>query len=160
MRILRWVGCLVGLTVVFPHQALADLDAVRACRGVVAAADRLACFDAAAAALDPPQSIPPVAPSPPAKALPESPPDPRFGLRPQRPVAEATHIEGVIRSARMTAEGWLITLADGSVWRQADARAAAVDPREGQTVKIERAALGAFRLMLTPNLGLKVQRVR
>lgn len=68
-------------------------------------------------------------------------------------------IESTIRSVGRNAEGgYVITLADGSVWSQTDDWPG-LDPRPGKKVIVKRAALGSFRLMIPGQNGIKVKRI-
>ena len=72
---------------------------------------------------------------------------------------EVSQIEGTIRSAGHNAGGgWIITLADGSVWSQTDDWPG-LDPRPGKKVIVKRGALGSYRLMIPGQNGIKVKRV-
>jgi hypothetical protein len=69
-------------------------------------------------------------------------------------------IKRTVQSARLTSDGWMVTLEDGSSWRQVGTTSSAVDPRAGMEVTIRRAALGSYRLVLSPHAAFKVERVR
>lgn len=72
---------------------------------------------------------------------------------------DVSEIESTVRSTSRNADGgWIITLADGSVWSQTDDWPG-LDPRPGRTVIVKRAALGAFRLMIPGQNGIKVKRI-
>lgn len=73
---------------------------------------------------------------------------------------EAAEISGVIREVRSTANGWVVTLEDNTIWQQTDAKPVAIDPRVGIEVTIKRAALGSYRLVLSPHASFKVKRLR
>jgi hypothetical protein len=69
-------------------------------------------------------------------------------------------LTGVIRTARSSVDGWLIVLQDNSTWQQVGAATVVIEPRAGLEVKIKRAALGSYRLVLSPHAAFKVRRVR
>jgi hypothetical protein len=72
---------------------------------------------------------------------------------------DVSEIESTIRSTSRNGEGgWVITLADGSVWSQTDDWPG-LDPRPGRKVIVKRAALGSFRLMIPGQNGIKVKRI-
>lgn len=72
---------------------------------------------------------------------------------------EIKEIESTIRSTGRNADGgWIITLADGSVWSQTDDWPG-LDPRAGKKVIVRRGMLGSFRLLIPGQNGIKVKRV-
>lgn len=56
--------------------------------------------------------------------------------------------------------GWVLTLKDGAVWTQTDNVTLAVEPRAGQSVVINRAALGSYMMRVNKQPGIRVRRVR
>ena len=70
-------------------------------------------------------------------------------------------IEGIIQSARTIRTGkWLIRLEDGGVWQQTEPpRSTMRRPKAGDTITIERAALGSFLAKVNDGRGFKVKRV-
>ena len=123
----------------------ADARSVLQCRQVEAESARLICYDAVAASLANSRGRKEAA---------------EFGLQAPVPSPQENSLTGVIRSVAATRDGWVITLEDGSTWRQEDASGSRLDPVVGRTVVIRRAAMGSFRLMLNDNVGFKVRRVR
>jgi hypothetical protein len=72
---------------------------------------------------------------------------------------EISQIESTVtRTARNVDGGWVIYLADGSVWSQTDDWPG-LDPRPGKKVVVKRAALGSFRLSIPGQNGIKVKRI-
>jgi hypothetical protein len=156
-----------ALLVVIAHQdaSAAQAPAARSpevlefmrCRDVSDPAVRLACFDRAAAALDRAVGEGELIVVPKARKSHFGVPDNGTDLLGGK---EPVEIRGVIRSARGTADGWLVTLEDGSTWQQIEAVASVIDPRTGLAVTIKRGALGSYRLVLSPHAAFKVRRVR
>lgn len=70
-------------------------------------------------------------------------------------------IDGIIQSARTIRSGkWLIKLEDGGVWQQTEPpRSTMRRPKPGDTITIERAALGSFLAKVNDGRGFKVKRV-
>ena len=70
-------------------------------------------------------------------------------------------IEGVIASARTIRTGkWLLRLEDGAVWQQTEPpRSTMRRPKAGDSITIERAALGSFLAKVNDGRGFKVKRV-
>jgi hypothetical protein len=70
-------------------------------------------------------------------------------------------IEGTIQTARTIRGGkWLIKLEDGAVWQQTDQpRSTMRRPKPGDTIIVERAALGSFLAKVNDGRGFKVKRV-
>jgi hypothetical protein len=150
-----------------PPVATGTPDQVRqlmACRSIADSAARLACFDQQSAAVD--QAIA-------AKNIvivdKEKARDakrslfgfsvPNFGGLFGGDEDDVSEIEGTIRSTGHNADGgWIITLADGSVWSQTDDWPG-LNPRPGKSVIIKRAALGSYRLMIPGQNGIKVKRI-
>lgn len=60
---------------------------------------------------------------------------------------EVDKLADTLKSARQRADKrWVFTLSDGAVWRQIDTSEFVSDPKEGDSVEIKRAALGAYTL--------------
>ncbi len=70
-------------------------------------------------------------------------------------------IEGIIQSARTIRTGkWLIRLEDGGVWQQTEPpRSTMRRPKSGDSITIERAALGSFLAKVNDGRGFKVKRI-
>ncbi len=72
---------------------------------------------------------------------------------------DVAQIESTVKSTGHNADGgWIITLADGSVWSQTDDWPG-LDPRPGKRVIVKRGVLGSFRLMIPGQNGIKVKRI-
>jgi hypothetical protein len=132
------------------------------CRALADDGARLNCFDRAAAALE--QSLHAGEVVLVEKARVQQERKARFGLPDEHKDMlgdkEAGEIRGTIREARSTANGWVVRLDDNSTWQQVDSTQSAIDPRAGLEVTIRRAALGSYRLVLSPHAAFKVKRVR
>lgn len=70
-------------------------------------------------------------------------------------------VEGIIESARTIRTGkWLIRLEDGAVWQQTEPpRSTMRRPKAGDSITIERAALGSYLAKVNDGRGFKVKRV-
>ncbi len=135
-----------------------------ACRSIVEAAQRLACYDRQAAVLD--QAIATknvvVIDKERANATKRS----LFGFSiPDFGGLfgggdDIKQIEGTVATSGQNGEGgWTIKLADGSMWTQTDDTPVALSPERGDKVVIRRGALGAFFLQLGKQPGFKVRRI-
>lgn len=73
---------------------------------------------------------------------------------------ELKEIQSTVASARRNVEGgWMITLADGSVWSQTDYTPVALAPRKGDKIVVKRRALGSYTLAIGNQPGVRVRRV-
>lgn len=164
---------LLGLaTVVFLHTAVRAQESVSVpagpvadllrCRELAGESARLTCFDAAVAGIE--QAVRAGDLRVVDRAVLAEEQSARFGLREadraRGAVEQPEELSAAVKSAQKTLDGWVVTLEDGSVWRQIDARTSPVDPVVGQVVTIKRAALGSYRLLLNSNVGFRVRRVR
>lgn len=69
-------------------------------------------------------------------------------------------IEGTVARVGHNAEGgWVLTLADGSVWSQVDDAPLGLPPRRGDKVVVKRGSLGSFYLELGKQPGFKTKRI-
>jgi hypothetical protein len=68
-------------------------------------------------------------------------------------------IESTLERASVVGEGrWLFRLADGSVWRQIDVEPVRFQNRNGQVVRVRRAALGSYLLTVGGSRAVRVRR--
>lgn len=139
-----------------------------ACRNIAAAAERLACFDEKVTALQTAQSTNQVV-----IADREQVREARrglFGLTLPRIKLfggeedegdDIASVDGVIKSARTIRTGkWLIELEDGAIWQQTEPpRSTMRRPRAGDSITIERAALGSYLAKVNDGRGFKVKRL-
>jgi hypothetical protein len=134
------------------------------CRAIAAADQRLACFDREASAMDAAIASRNLVFVDKEKARAAGRSlfgfsIPNFGGLFGGGEDEITQIESTVKSTGHNADGgWVITLADGSVWSQTDDWPG-LDPRPGKKVIVKRAALGAFRLSIPGENGIKVKRI-
>ncbi len=148
-----------------------SFEAVVRCRTIADAAERLACFDQAVAALQAAQERRDVVMVDRQQVR-----EGRrrlFGLTlPRIPIfgggddddhdADAVHtLESTVSAATTTGFGqYQVTLADGSVWVQVDNNIVAVPPRAGHRIVINRGALGSFMMRINNQPGIRVRRIR
>jgi hypothetical protein len=144
-------------------------EALVRCRTVAGDAERLQCFDSAAAALEQATERRELVVVDRAQVR-----ESRrrlFGLPlPSLPIfgggdegredeEEITSLEGTVASASQDSLGhWMVRLADGSLWIQTDNRPIAFRPRNGQPVVINRGALGSFMMRVNNQPGVRVRR--
>lgn len=142
------------------------LDQLAACRPVTDPAQRLACYDAAAAALDEAERSGEVVVLDREQmnetrrglfgfALPNM---DLFNRGEGVVVEEIDNVEYVVRTAReFRDDEWVFTMEDGSVWRQIDGRMWG-RPRAGETAVVRRAALGSFLMNVGDAPAIRVRR--
>lgn len=140
------------------------VDQLMSCRAIASPEQRLACFDSAAAAMGSAieQKNLVFVDKEKARAAKRSLfgfAIPNFGGLFGGGDDDVTKIESTVKSTAHNIDGgWIITLADGSVWTQTDDWPG-LDPRPGKKVVVERGALGSFRLSIPGQNGIKVKRI-
>lgn len=146
-------------------------EALLRCRAIADSAERLQCFDTAAANFEAAAARREVVVVDRAQvregrrrlfglALPRL---PIFGGGDDDEEDEdrVTTLEGVVASASQNGNGqWVIALQDGAVWTQTDNNPVAGRPRPGQRVVINRAALGSFMMRINNQPGVRARRIR
>lgn len=142
-----------------------QLQRLLACRAVTGTTARLACFDAAAGALEAAHrdgSLVVVDRAQMDRARRDTfgldlPALPRlFGSRAGPELIEVeTTLVGASRNPR---DEWTFRLADGSTWMQIDSGSAQFRNRPGQPVRIRRAALGSFLMTVGGSRAIRVRR--
>ena len=142
------------------------LSRLVACRQVAESAARLACYDAAASALDSAERQGDVVIVDRAQVsearrqlfgfdLPSMPTLFDRDARPERIDA----IEATLGRAGRGSDGkWVFTLADGSVWRQIDSERVTFENRAGEPVRVRRASLGSYQLVVGRSRAVRVRR--
>jgi hypothetical protein len=178
MRIFQTVAMIGGLAQLGSISAFAAeskdqpraqvYTALDACRSVTSDSDRLACFDSAMKKLD--QAVASKEVLIVDKAQIEKTNRGLFGLKlpnlglfgdKDGPTTEGqlSEIQSIVQSARANADGWLLTLEDGSMWQQTDGAALALSPKKGMNVVVKRAALGSFKMSVDSQPSIRVRRV-
>jgi hypothetical protein len=72
---------------------------------------------------------------------------------------EVSSIDSTVASAHQVGYGrWVVRLQDGSTWAQTDNSPLASRPRAGQPVRVERGALGSYRMRVNNQPAIRVQR--
>lgn len=85
---------------------------------------------------------------------------PNFGGLFGRGSDDIKQIEGVVAGVSNNADGgWVVKLADGSVWSQVDDAPMGLPPRRGDKVVVKRGSLGSFYLELGKQPGFKAKRI-
>ena len=73
---------------------------------------------------------------------------------------DLNQIEGTVAGVTQNADGgWIIKLADGSVWSQTDDTPVALDPRRGDKITVKRGALGSYFVKIGSQPGFKAKRI-
>lgn len=171
----RWTFALLAATcaaIIYPCSATAQqnvlgpesniLDRFAHCRGLADAGARLACFDAAATALAAAGEVTLVS-----RTDVEQNQRQLFGfdvslLNPFSERGESDELSSItstMASARQIGpNGWLLTLEDGSVWRQIDTTRAAFSTRQPHVVTVRRAAMGSYMMKVGNTPAFRVKR--
>lgn len=145
--------------------ATSPLSVISACRLVTGEAARLACYDAAAAALERAVASKEVVVLSPkeVKQTRRS----LFGFSvPKLPFlgsndeGESSEIEAKLKSARSLGYGkWRLVLEDGATWETTEATRGEVVPGPGTEVRIKRGILGSYMINIAGTRGVKARRV-
>jgi hypothetical protein len=141
------------------------LDRLVACRQIAASEARLACFDGAVAQFDTAQQQGDVVVVDRAQVREarrqlfgfQLPSVTLFdqGEKPETLEAIETTL---VRGSQSGDNRWTFTLADESVWRQVDSERVTFRNREGEPVRIRRAALGSFLMTVGNSRAVRVRR--
>lgn len=137
------------------------------CRSIAAAAERLACFDRAVAAIDAAEArkelvivdreqINKTRRSVFGLAL------PNLGIFGDSGTAgePEAKVEGKIKRVWTAPDGkWGFEMDDGARWVQLDSRNFAIDPKPGQSIVIRRAAMGSYLANVNKQTAIRVKRV-
>jgi hypothetical protein len=165
------LGTLLAAPYAFADSPQDVLQELARCAETADAAERLRCFEAAAARAKALLAAPPAADTGrrqlEAFGLPQPPPPAtrpeQFGKPPPRP-EELQSIEAMATEFAKTARGKaLFVLDNGQVWRQIDSDGSQVTnvPQRAFKVTIERGAFGSYNLTMEGRNGwIKVTRIR
>jgi hypothetical protein len=144
----------------------AQVQQLLSCRSLADAAQRLACFDKEAAAIESAIARKDLVVIDKQRATAAkrslfgfSVPD-FGGLFGGGDENEIKQIEGVIAAVSRNGDGgWTIRLVDKSTWTQTDDTQLGLTPKPGDKVVVRRGAVGTFRLSVNGQPGLKVRRI-
>ncbi len=143
----------------------AVLQGLLDCRGKSDNAERLACYDRAASAMDQAEAKGDivVVDREQARAVRKQ----AFGFtlpsltlfeRGEKP-EQIDRVSGVIAASRADANGkWVLRLEDGAVWRQIDGESPHRDPKAGMTVEIKSASMGSYLLSVDGQRAFRAHR--
>jgi hypothetical protein len=143
-----------------------ELQQLIDCRKIADNAQRLACFDQAAASLDQAEAKGDIvvvnreqARKVRRQAFGFTLPSISLFERGEK-AEDIASTEGKIVSLRKVPVGrWEFTLEDGAKWVQIDSTEIPIDPKPGQTVKINRASMGSYMMQVGNQRAVKVHRV-
>jgi len=136
-----------------------------ACRTIADSAQRLACYDREAAAVDKAIASRDLVVIDRARATAAKRSlfgfsIPNFGGLFGGGENDVKQIESTIATVGHNPEGgWLLKLADGSVWTQVDDAELGLPPTRGEKVVVSRGSLGSFYIQLGKQPGFKVKRI-
>lgn len=148
-----------------PPSRAAVLQGLLDCRGKPDDAARLACYDAAASAMDQAEAKGDivVVDREQARAVRKQ----AFGFtlpsltifeRGEKP-EQIDRVTGTIAIARASADGkWILRLEDGAVWRQIDGDPPHRDPKTGMPVDIKSASMGSYLLSVDGQRSFRAHR--
>lgn len=152
-----------------PPGRAAVLHNLLECRTKTDPAGRLACYDAAASAMDVAETKGEIIVVDRAQA--QAVRKQAFGFSlPTLAIFEHTgaggvtetmdHVSGVVASAHMegASQHWVIKLVDGAVWRQIDTEVVSREPKAGMAVEIKSAALSSFLLSVDKQRSFRAKR--
>ena len=149
-----------------PADRAKELQQLIDCRKLADNAARLACYDQAAATLDQAEAKGDIvvvnreqARKVRRQAFGFSLPSISLFERGEKP-EEVAQAEDKIASVRKLLTGkWEFHLESGAVWVQVDLTELPLDPKPGQTVRIQKAAMGSFAMTVGKQRSIKVHRV-
>jgi hypothetical protein len=136
------------------------------CRKLTDNAARLACYDAATAALDQAEQKGDVVVIDRDKAREVR--KQAFGFTlPSISIFEkgeakedVENMTGVVASAHVNSQGqWVVKLQDGAVWQQVDNNELFKTPKDGMPVKIRKASLGSYLMIIDNQRAVRAHRV-
>lgn len=178
MRVWAMVGAgTIGAAILFASPGAAakqpeaappppQVNALLACRGVADSAERLGCYDKAAAGIGEAvarkdivvydrESVGKTKRGLFGFSI------PNLGLFGDDDTeVEIKQVDGQIASTAFNADGgYIFRLADGSRWSQIDGKPIALPPENGDKVVIKKGALGSYILSVAKQPGVKVKRI-
>jgi len=152
-------------TPVAPDRAK-ELQQLMECRKLTDAAQRLACYDQAAAVLDQAEAKGDIvvvnreqARKVRRQAFGFTLPSISLFERGEKAEDIASTVDKIARVRRLPTGRWEIKLESGATWVQIDATEIPIDPKPGQPVKINRASLGSYMMQVGNQRAVKVHRV-
>jgi len=143
----------------------AVLKSILDCRARTADAERLACYDAAVAAMNRAETAGDVIIIDRQQA--QAARRQAFGLDLSALTifdrgeerSETERVVGEVASAHQGRDGrWTVVLADGAVWRQIDDQSVSKGPRKGSNAEIRRAAMGSYFMKLDGQRAIRARR--
>ncbi|WP_374470948.1 hypothetical protein [Phenylobacterium sp.] len=148
-----------------PEGRAGALQRLTDCRKITDGAERLACYDAAAAAFESAEAKGDVVVVDREQAREVR----RQGFGFQIPSLamfekgeskeEVENVTGQVASARMNGAGkWVVQLEGGAVWLQIDTNELSFGPKPGDPVKIRRATLGSYLMSVKGQRAFRVKR--
>lgn len=143
----------------------AAVQQLLACRSIADSARRLACYDRQAATINQAIASRDLVVIDKARAIAAKRSlfgfsVPNFGGLFGSGSDDVKQIDGTIAEVGHNPEGgWLLKLADGSVWTQVDDAQLGLPPRRGEKVIVKRGSLGSFYIEFTKQPGFKVKRI-
>ncbi len=148
-----------------PHSRPAAFQAIVDCRAIQDSAQRLACYDAAAARLEQAESAGDVVVVDRAQVTAARREAfgfslPSLNVFNRGPALEKIEsLESTVMRAADPGNGrWVITLANNQVWRKTDDKYARV--RQGMSVRVETGVLGSYFMKVDGKSAFRVERVR
>ncbi|MCR5878790.1 hypothetical protein [Phenylobacterium sp. J367] len=172
LRVRLVLAAAVGLALT-AQPALAQSKAQRAqalqklsdCRKVADSAERLACYDTAAEALETAEAKGDVvvvdreqAREVRKQAFGFQMPSLSLFEKGEKP-EDLDSLTGEVAAARMTSAGkWIVELKDGAVWAQIDANEVPFAPKPGDPVRIRKASLGSYMLSVKNQRSFRASR--
>jgi hypothetical protein len=149
-----------------PPPSAPAVQAVIDCAKVVQNDQRLACYDAAVAAMAKAQTTGDLVAIDRAQrraarrqAFGFTLPSLAFLDRGEK-AEEVNNLDTTITAVSRSADGkWVITVEGGAVWRQTDSNDLSKDPRVGSAAKISKGVLGAFFMNVDRQQAIRVHRV-
>jgi hypothetical protein len=150
-----------------PSKRAAVLQGLLDCKTKSDNTERLACYDAAAAAVDQAEAKGDIvvvdreqARTVRRQAFGFTMPSISLFERGEKP-EQIDRVSGVVASAKMDGSGkWVIKLEDGAVWNQIDVTVVPRDPRPGMPVTVRSATMGSYLLSVAGQPAFRAHRAQ